>query len=133
MPHRDRLRLRPRMDAFERSLHRGEAARFEESPTLGDARLFERSPAHPADERRTPSGGLKLLGVSENNLQEVDVEFPLGVLTAVTCVAGAGKFGSMNPTTRSPAQGCEPSRWSSSRARDPSPTIAQRRVPSPRS
>ncbi len=42
-------------------------------------------------ERRTPTGGIKLLGASENNLDDLDVEFPLGVLTAVTGVSGAGK------------------------------------------
>ncbi len=42
-------------------------------------------------ERRRPVGSLKILGASENNLQNLDVEVPLGVLVAVTGVSGAGK------------------------------------------
>jgi len=34
---------------------------------------------------------LKVVGASENNLQDVSVEFPLGLLTAVTGVSGSGK------------------------------------------
>jgi len=34
---------------------------------------------------------LKVVGANENNLQDVSVEFPLGVLTAVTGVSGSGK------------------------------------------
>jgi excinuclease ABC subunit A len=41
--------------------------------------------------RRAPSGALKILGAAENNLAELDVEIPLGVLVAVTGVSGAGK------------------------------------------
>jgi excinuclease ABC subunit A len=42
---------------------------------------------------RRPSGGesIKVLGASEHNLQGIDVEFPLGVFTAVTGVSGSGK------------------------------------------
>src|SRR5690606_4392990 len=42
--------------------------------------------------RRTdPSRAVKVVGARENNLQGIDVSFPLGVLTAVTGVSGSGK------------------------------------------
>jgi excinuclease ABC subunit A len=41
--------------------------------------------------RRAATGSLKIAGASENNLRDLDIEFPLGVLTAVTGVSGAGK------------------------------------------
>jgi excinuclease ABC subunit A len=41
--------------------------------------------------RRAPTGSLKVLGARENNLCDLDVELPLGVLVAVTGVSGAGK------------------------------------------
>ncbi len=40
---------------------------------------------------RTPSGVLEVRGASTNNLQDVDVDLPLGVLCVVTGVAGSGK------------------------------------------
>jgi excinuclease ABC subunit A len=43
------------------------------------------------ERRRDASGSIKIGGVRENNLADVDVEFPLGVFTAVTGVSGAGK------------------------------------------
>ncbi|MGC4849664.1 ATP-binding cassette domain-containing protein [Micromonospora sp. DT15] len=40
---------------------------------------------------RTPTGKLEIRGATANNLQDVDVDLPLGVLVVVTGVAGSGK------------------------------------------
>lgn len=40
---------------------------------------------------RTPTGKLEVRGASANNLQDVDVDIPLGMLVVVTGVAGSGK------------------------------------------
>ncbi|AKQ45127.1 excinuclease ABC subunit A [Rufibacter radiotolerans] len=54
------------------------------------AYLFGATPV-PARERRTPTGWLKLSGVTRNNLHQLDAAFPLGVFTTVTGVSGSGK------------------------------------------
>ncbi|MCI9447119.1 MAG: excinuclease ABC subunit UvrA [Lachnospiraceae bacterium] len=43
------------------------------------------------EERRKPTGFLKIKGAQENNLQNINVEIPLGVLTCITGVSGSGK------------------------------------------
>jgi excinuclease ABC subunit A len=45
----------------------------------------------PKREPRKPKGWLRLEGVTRNNLHDLSVAFPLGVLTAVTGVSGSGK------------------------------------------
>ena len=43
------------------------------------------------DSLRTPTGALEVRGASTHNLRDVDVDIPLGVLVALTGVAGSGK------------------------------------------
>ncbi|MCH4823261.1 excinuclease ABC subunit UvrA [Gramella lutea] len=43
------------------------------------------------DKRRTSKNKIKVLGARENNLKNIDVEFQLGVFTAITGVSGSGK------------------------------------------
>jgi excinuclease ABC subunit A len=51
---------------------------------FGEQRLAGRTP-------RQPRGWLRLTGVTRNNLNKLDVAFPLGVFTTVTGVSGSGK------------------------------------------
>ena len=53
--------------------------------------LFEAGISTGPRERRQPQGWLRLSGVTRNNLQGLDVEFPLGLFTSVTGVSGSGK------------------------------------------
>ena len=46
--------------------------------------------------RRQPTGHIRVLGAQENNLKNIDVEFPLGVMTCVTGVSGSGKSSLVN-------------------------------------
>ncbi len=47
-------------------------------------------------ERRKPSGILSVYDAAENNLKNIDVDFPLGVMTCVTGVSGSGKSSLVN-------------------------------------
>ena len=47
-------------------------------------------------ERKKPTGYLKVVGAQENNLKNIDVRFPLGVMTCVTGVSGSGKSSLVN-------------------------------------
>jgi excinuclease UvrABC ATPase subunit len=59
------------------------------SGTLTGRHLDDRASLKPSV--RTPSGVLEVRGASTNNLRDVDVDIPLGVLVVVTGVAGSGK------------------------------------------
>lgn len=48
------------------------------------------------EERKKPSGWLTVRGAKQNNLKNIDVKFPLGVLTCVTGVSGSGKSSLVN-------------------------------------
>ncbi|HEV7750151.1 MAG TPA: excinuclease ABC subunit UvrA [Baekduia sp.] len=59
------------------------------SGTITGRHLDDRTSLKPSV--RTPSGVLEVRGADTNNLQDVDVDIPLGVLVVVTGVAGSGK------------------------------------------
>ena len=47
-------------------------------------------------ERRKPTGFLKIKGAAENNLKNIDVDIPLGIMTCITGVSGSGKSSLIN-------------------------------------
>jgi len=47
-------------------------------------------------ERRVPKGWLRVIGAAENNLKNIDVDIPVGVMTCVTGVSGSGKSSLVN-------------------------------------
>lgn len=53
--------------------------------------LFPEGDAVPLRTRRTPGPQVDLVGVTRNNLSDLSVSFPVGLLTAVTGVSGSGK------------------------------------------
>ncbi|HTJ67526.1 MAG TPA: excinuclease ABC subunit UvrA [Actinospica sp.] len=59
------------------------------SGTITGRHLDDRAALKP--DVRTPKGALEIRGASANNLRDVDVDIPLGVLTVITGVAGSGK------------------------------------------
>jgi len=59
------------------------------SDTITGRHLDDRASLKPSV--RTPTGKLEIRGATEHNLQDVDVDVPLGVLVVITGVAGSGK------------------------------------------
>ncbi len=48
------------------------------------------------EKRREPSGFITVKGAAENNLKNINVDFPLGIMTCVTGVSGSGKSSLVN-------------------------------------
>src|SRR5690606_41998458 len=67
----------------------GSVEALERSDTLTGRHLRDRRGLKP--EVRAPTGSLPIRGANAHNLQDVDVDLPLGVLVVVTGVAGSGK------------------------------------------
>ena len=67
----------------------GTVDRLRASGTITGRHLDDRASFKPSV--RTPSGALEVRGAGTHNLQNVDVDIPLGVLVVVTGVAGSGK------------------------------------------
>ncbi len=61
----------------------------------GDYLAGRKKIAVPA-KRKKPTGWLTVRGAAENNLKDIDVSFPLGVMTCVTGVSGSGKSSLLN-------------------------------------
>ena len=67
----------------------GTVEELRDSGTLTGQHLGDRASLKPSV--RKPSGALEVRGASTHNLQDVDVDIPLGVLVVITGVAGSGK------------------------------------------
>ena len=75
----------------------GTPAEMEASPdSITGAYLSGRKRIEMPESRREPRGEIVVHGAREHNLCNIDVRFPLGVLTAVTGVSGAGKSSLIN-------------------------------------
>ena len=75
----------------------GTAKELMENPnSITGAYLSGRMKIPVPDTRRTPTGWMTVKGAQENNLKNIDVKFPLGVLTCVTGVSGSGKSSLVN-------------------------------------
>lgn len=70
-------------------VYEGSVEGLRESGTLTGRHLDDR--AHLKESVRTPTGAIEIRGATTNNLQDVDVDIPLGVLAVITGVAGSGK------------------------------------------
>lgn len=58
--------------------------------------LSRKRQIHVPTERKKPVDYIKIIGAKENNLKNIDVEIPLGIMTCVTGVSGSGKSSLIN-------------------------------------
>jgi excinuclease ABC subunit A len=72
-------------------LYSGPLAGLKDVKASQTARYLFSPPKRVQDELRKSRDWLKLQGVTRNNLDSVDADFPLGLLTSVTGVSGSGK------------------------------------------
>jgi excinuclease UvrABC ATPase subunit len=72
----------------------GSVEELRASDTITGRHLDDRASLKP--DVRTPAGALEVRKASTNNLQDVDVDIPLGVLVVLTGVAGSGKSSLIN-------------------------------------
>jgi excinuclease ABC subunit A len=79
-------------------VHSGSYSEIKKNPlSITGEYLSGRTKIATPSKRRTGDGRVvKVIGAKENNLKGVDVEFPLGVMTAVTGVSGSGKSSLVN-------------------------------------
>ncbi len=64
--------------------------------SITGAYLSGRTKIPVPNERRQATNSIKVYGARENNLKDIDVEFPIGVMTCVTGVSGSGKSSLVN-------------------------------------
>ena len=64
--------------------------------SITGAYLSKRLQIPVPQERKQPTGWMKVLGAAENNLKNIDVDIPLGIMTCVTGVSGSGKSSLVN-------------------------------------
>ncbi|MFR9271384.1 MAG: excinuclease ABC subunit UvrA [Clostridia bacterium] len=69
---------------------------MEKEDSITGAYLSGRLAIPVPDGRAKPSGWLKIKGARENNLKNIDVKIPLGIMTCVTGVSGSGKSSLIN-------------------------------------
>jgi len=72
-------------------VYQGDAAGLRRSGTRTGDHLDRQQTVKSAGELRRPSGHLRIEGARRHNLQDVTVDIPLGLLVAITGVAGSGK------------------------------------------
>jgi excinuclease ABC A subunit len=78
------------------------------SGTLTGKHLDDRAVLKASE--RKPTGALEIRGADTHNLQDVDVDIPLGVLVVVTGVAGSGKSSLVNGSSRDASSTGSPGR-----------------------